>query len=103
MMNLGLAAVPNQTLSVQLDGHAYDLTLHEATGCVAVTVVRDGVTLLSGARLIAGAPLLPYRYQEAGGNFVLTTLDGALPDTAQFGVTQFLGYLDAAELAELRA
>ena len=49
-----------------------------------------------------GMPLLPYRYQERG-NFLLLTNEGDLPDFTQFGVTQFLVYLTAAELATLRA
>lgn len=101
MIDVALAAVPNQSLSVQLDARGYVITLHQAGACVAATVVRDDVTIVDGVRVTPGTPLLPYRYQEAG-NFILIVQDEALPDYTQFGVTQFLTYLSADELAGLR-
>lgn len=102
MKDISIAALANQTFFVQLDDRAYTITLHEATGCMTVTIVRDDEVIVSGSRVVPGTPLLPYRYQEAG-NFVLTTADGALPDFSQFGTTQFLVYLSQDELAALRA
>lgn len=102
MIDVGIAAVPNQSLSIQLDERFYDIHLRDAGGAMAATIARDGVTLVSGARIVAGTPLLPYRYQEAG-NFLVTTDAEALPYYDQFGVTQFLVYLTAAELAAYRA
>lgn len=103
MIDVTLAAVPNQDLFIQLDERAYQITLHAgASDVVAITVMRDGETLISGQRLTTGTPVLPYLYEE-DGNFVITTDDEALPDWQQFGVTQFLTYVSAAELAALRA
>ena len=103
MNNIPIAAVPNQALFVQLDGRAYTIALH-STGAnvVAVDITRDDVRLVTGARVMPGAPLLPYRYQESG-NFVLVTDDGDLPDYQKFGATQFLTYVTADELDALRA
>ena len=102
MIDIALAAVPNQSLSIQLDARGYVITLHQASGCVVATITRDDLTVVDGMRVTPGTALLPYRYQEAG-NFILTTQDDALPDYTQFGVTQFLTYLSADELAALRA
>lgn len=102
MIDVGIAAVPNQSLSIQLDERFYDIQLRDVGGGMAATIARDGVTLVSGARVVAGTPLLPYRYQESG-NFLITTDAEALPYYDQFGVTQFLVYLTAAELAAYRA
>jgi hypothetical protein len=102
MIDVSIAAVPNQSLFVQLDERAYSLTFRTTGQSVAVTIVRDDVTLVEGSRVVTGTPLLPYRHQEAG-NFVLSTQDQALPDYAQFGITQFLTYLSADELATARA
>lgn len=102
MIDVNIQALPNQSLSVQLDGLRYDITIKEAIGVMAATVVRDGVTLVDNVRLVAGTPVLPYRYQESG-NFALTTADEELPYYPSFGVTQFLVYLSAEELAALRA
>ena len=101
MIDVGIAAIPNQSLSIQLGGRLYDIALREANGVMAATIARDGVTLVSALRVTAGTPLLPYRYQESG-NFIVTTDGDALPYWDQFGVTQFLVYLSAAELAAYR-
>ena len=102
MMELDLAAVPNQAFSVQMDAHFYDLAFRDVGGVMAATIARDGVTLISGARVTAGTPLLPYRHQQELGNFVLLTDRDQIPFWDQFGVTQFLRYLSAAEIAALR-
>lgn len=103
MNDVTLAALPNQELFIQLDERAYQLTLHAAgSDTVGITIVRDGETLISGERIVANTPLLPYRYQESG-NFVFSTDGEALPDWQQFGITQFLTYVSADELIALRA
>ena len=103
MIGIPLAAVANQTLFVQLDERAYTIALHTSgDNVLTADITRDNVLLAQGARVIPGAPLLPYRYQESG-NFVLSTSDEDLPDWAQLGVTQFLTYVSADELAALRA
>lgn len=93
-----LQVTPNQSFSVRLDGARYDLTLQAAGNIMAVTIVRDGVTLLTGARVVAGMPLLPYRHL-ARGNFLFIT-EGAEPWWELFG-TQTLLVLSAAEIAAL--
>lgn len=100
-VRVSLAAVANQALSIVLDGSRYDLTVKACPGCVAVSIVRDGVPLVTGARAVAGTPLLPYRHLEAG-NFIFVTNDDALPDWTQFETDQALIYLSAAELGAAR-
>lgn len=103
MIDIALAAVANQSLFVQLDDQAYSIVVHSAADdTMTVDITRDDVLLTQGARITPGTPLLPYRYQESG-NFVLITDSGDLPDFTQFGVTQFLIYLSADELAAERA
>ena len=101
MIDVGIAALANQSLSIQLDERFYEIELREANGVMAATITRDGVTIVSNIRVTAGTPLLPYRYQEAG-NFIMTTDGEAIPYWDQFGVTQFLVYLSAAEVAAYR-
>ena len=102
MIDIGIAALANQAISIQLDASFYEIQLRESNGVMAATITRDGVTLVTNSRVIAGTPLLPYRYQEAG-NFIVTVDDDALPYWDQFGVTQFLVYLSADELAAYRS
>jgi len=101
MIDVPLQAVPNQQLSIQLGVSRYDITLKQALGVMAATVLRDGVTLIENVRLVAATPVLPYDYME-DGNFALTTADEDLPSYEQFGITQYLVYLTADELATLR-
>lgn len=64
---------------------------------MTATVVQDGETLVSGARLLAGEPMIPYGYLATLGNFMLLTLDGDLPDWRMFGQSQTLIYLPESE------
>lgn len=101
MIDVGIAALANQSLSIQLDERFYEIELREANGVMSASITRDGVVLISNVRVTAGTPLLPYRYQESG-NFIMTTDGEAIPYWDQFGITQFLVYLSAAEVAAYR-
>lgn len=101
MIDVDIATVANQAFSIQLDSRFYEIELREVNGAMAASIVRDGETLISNSRITAGAPLLPYRYQETG-NFIMTTDNEELPYWDQFNVTQFLVYLSADELAAYR-
>lgn len=102
MIDIALSAVANQSFFVQLDERAYAISIHTADDVLTASISRDDVTLITGARIAPGTPLLPYRYQESG-NFVLLTQDDDMPEYSQLGVTQFLVYLSPSELASLRA
>lgn len=102
MIEVPLQPVANQSLTVTLEGSRYGLTLKETHGVMSLDVVRDEVELLRGHRVVAAAPLLPYRFLQDGGNFVLLTENDELPYYAQFGFTQQLVYLTAAEVAALK-
>lgn len=102
MIDIPLAAVPNQALTIQLVERLYDISVRDVGGAMAASIDRDGVPVVSSLRITPGTPLLPYPYQEAG-NFLLTTEGDALPDWEQFGITQFLVYVTAEELAAYRA
>jgi hypothetical protein len=98
---IALDPIPNQSLSVQLDNRLYDITIKETHGVMAATIVRDGVTVVSGMRIAPGEPILPYRYQESG-NFIILTANDDYPYYTQFGITQNFLYLSPAELEVLR-
>jgi hypothetical protein len=94
-----LQIIPNQALSLRLDGYRYDIALKAAGDVMVADIVRDDVTLLSGQRLMAGTPLLPFAYL-ADGNFMFATADDMPPWWENFD-TQTLVYLTAAEVAAL--
>ena len=98
---INLEATPNQSLSANLDDSRYEITLKETAGVMSVDIVRDTVTITQGARVAAGTPLIPYRYQEQG-NFIFETEGGCIPFYDQFGITQFLIYASPSELVAFR-
>lgn len=100
MQEIPLSSEPNQSFTLRLDGTRYGLTLKEANGCMVADVEIDGVVVLTGQRIVAGTPIIPYRYIQVG-NFVLLTTDDALPDYREFGSTQSLIYASPVELAAL--
>lgn len=102
MMDIGLAAVPNQSLTVQILDRVYFISVRETNGVMSASITRDDLPLIENVRVTAGTPLLPYRHQE-DGNFLITVEGEALPYFDQFGITQFLIYLTAEELAAYRA
>lgn len=95
-----LASAANQAFTVTLDGARWNIRITTAARVMACDVSRDGTLLISGGRAVAGEPLIPYSYL-ATGNFIFTGADETLPDRRAFGVSQFLVYLSAAEIAEL--
>lgn len=96
-----LQAIPNQNLSIVLDDFVYDITLKAANDVMGMTLIRDNVTLLSGLRVVAGTPLIPYRYLE-GSNFIFITDNDELPNYERFGTTQLLLYFSSDELGVIR-
>ena len=62
---------------------------------------QDGTTILTGSRVLAGEPLIPYEYLEAG-NFILLTINDELPSWKEFGATQKLIYLTGAEIEAIK-
>lgn len=97
MIQLSLQALPNQSFSVTLDDDFYDITVHQAYDTMCATIVKNNELILSGQRIIPGFPIIPYLYRSIS-NFVLTTLNDALPDYSQFNVSQFLVYASSFEV-----
>jgi hypothetical protein len=103
MIAVPLQPVANQSFTVTLGGSRYAFALKESNGIMCADVVRDEVELLHGHRLVASAPMLPYRFLQDRGNFVLLTENDELPYYTQFGYTQQLVYLTADEVGTLKA
>lgn len=94
-----LEAIPNQSLSIRLGENLFDITIKDANGIAAVTIVRNGETIVSGRRTQPGVPLMPYRALENdAGNFVFLTDNGEYPNYQNFGGTAFLIYLTNEEI-----
>lgn len=96
-----IQAIPNQTFLVTLDGNLFNIAIKYTNGVMSVSMTINGVDVLDNIRAVAGSPLIPSQYQEAG-NFLFLTQNFALPDYSQFNITQLLYYFSAAELAVFR-
>lgn len=98
MLEIPLSAEANQEFTVRVGERRFTLRLKETAGVMVADVAVDDVAILSASRVLAGEPIIPYRYLEAG-NFVLLTNGDDLPDWRQFGSTQSLLYMTADEIA----
>lgn len=97
-----LAAIPNQSFTVTIDGARWILAFKDIRGVIVVDVSRDGVELLRGSRALAGEGLIPFAYLQTG-NFIFVVTGDTMPEYSQFGVSQLLVYLSTAELAAIPA
>ena len=99
---VALEAVPNQTLTVVLDGAIYDISIQAMDDeMMAVSIARDGTQLVTNLRAVADFPLLPYSHMEQG-NFIFLTDNQEFPFYEKFNVSQSLVFFTAAELVTIR-
>lgn len=96
MIDITLSAIPNQTVAIRLEDRQYSITVQETRGVMSATITRDDVLIVSGMRMVAGSPIIPYQYLE-NGNFVVITENDELPDYTLFGNTQSMVYVSTAE------
>lgn len=102
-MNVPIQAIPNQTLTITINGVNYEISLRTILDFTAVSIVINGVETVDGLRIPAGSPLLPYQYEE-NGNFIFANSGGfQLPFYTYFNLTQTLLYYSPAELASFRS
>lgn len=93
-----LASVANQSFTLTLDNVRWSMRLNAGRGVMSADVNRGGAALLTGARVLAGEPIIPYDYLQTG-NFIFVVNNEEMPDYQMFNVSQALVYLSAAEIA----
>lgn len=99
MRLIPMEAVPNQELTLNIDGNRWLLRLKVAKSSMIADVYRNDVALLLGQRIAVGTPMIPYQYLQGAGNFILLVDNEELPDWKQFGITQQLLYVEPGELS----
>lgn len=102
MKQVPLKVFPRQSLSVMLEDNLYELSVKECQGIMAVTVVRNGVTIVSNRRCVAGVTVIPDGYLEEG-NFVILTDSDELPYFSSFDTNQVMVYLTLEEIEDIRS
>lgn len=98
MRQIPIEPVPNQELSINVDGVRWTLRLKVAKTTMIADVLQNDTPIVVGQRICVGTPIIPYRYLAGRGNFIFLTDNEELPDYTQFGVTQQLIYTLPGEL-----
>lgn len=99
MQIIDIAQVPSQSFSVTIEGVRWDLLIKQANESMAMDVTADGIRLLSGQRVVAGTPVIPYPYLVDDGNFLIMTENDELPNWELFTVNQVLIYATFDEIS----
>ena len=102
MLNIPLQAVPNQSLSVLLDGNNYEIKIKSiGDELMAIDIVKNNVSLIEGQRMVPSFFLIPYGYKGQDGNFSLITDNNEYPFYELFGISQSLLYFSPEDIAAL--
>lgn len=109
MINIPLQAIPNQSLSIQLDGINFDLRIKTCDNTpqtlgssnTTITITANEAIIVQNVRMVPLTALINYQYLEQG-NFFLYTENDDYPDYTLFGVSQYLIYATQQELEDLR-
>jgi hypothetical protein len=96
MREISLQAVPNQRVTVSLNGSAWDIEIKCCIQFMAASIWIDGEPVILGQRIVEGGLLIPYRHLAINGNFFI---DGNGPASwREFGRSQNLYYIPAGDL-----
>ena len=101
MQLIPVQPLPNQSFSTTLGSDLYDLKFITCVNITACTILRNKQLIVLNSRVVPNMPIIPYKYLEAG-NFMMLVRSGQYPIYSEFGVTQFLIYASADELASIR-
>ena len=99
MRSIPLQATANQAISITVDRNRWDITIKAAVDSMVIDLRLSDQVIVRGLRIIPNQPIIPYRYLATVGNFMLLTVDNALPDWRRFDVDQELVYATAEEIA----
>lgn len=99
MRSIPLQATANQSISITVERNRWDITIKAAVDSMIVDLRLNDQVIVRGLRIIPNQPMIPYRYLSTVGNFILLTVDDALPDWRRFDTDQELIYATAEEIA----
>lgn len=101
MKSIEIDATANQQFSVTVDGNRWDFVIKQAVTSMIADIRLNDLDILTGIRIVAETPFIPYKHLQGSGNFILLTERDEIPYWKLFGVDQFMVYASAAEIAEL--
>lgn len=95
MRVIPIEPVPNQELSVNIDGVRWVIRIKVAESTMVCDISHGDEAIILGARIAVGTPMIPYPYLSADGNFLFLVDNEEMPDWRKFGVSQQLVYVPA--------
>lgn len=100
MIDVTLAPIPNQNLTITIDGARFNFTIKCFDNIATYSISINDKEILSNFRFIDRQLCIPYNHLSEFGNFYLYT-NGEDIDYLKFNKSQFLYYLTNEEVAEL--
>ena len=104
-LQIPLDVVPNQELSISVDGDYYWLSLRtNQTGAMYISIMRNNDQLTVNTRIVNGQLLLgPISLWEGHGNFIFYCDNGEdVPNYKELNTTFILVYLTNTEALSVR-
>lgn len=102
MQSIPIQALPAQTFTyVDPANNQWNIGVQLVIEQLAFSFTLNGLPLIKNVTAVAGIRIIPYDYLE-NGNFVLITQSQQVPDYRQFGTTQHLLFLEAADIKAFR-
>lgn len=103
MRLIPISATPTQSFTFNFGGYRYDFTFRYNDGFMTYDISIDENPILLGCRFVIGQMLIPYKYLEADGNFILSSESGNEDAVyTEFGDSQNFYYLTAEEAEAFR-
>jgi hypothetical protein len=98
MIQVALAAVPSQTLSIVLDGQACQIAVYQKRTGLFFDLMLAGVAIVTTVLCQNLTPLLTQTYQGFIGSFAFVDTQGdQAPDYTGLGTRYQLIYLEASD------
>jgi hypothetical protein len=95
-------SLASQSLTTTQDNNSYVIRIKECNGSMVADVTCNGVSIVSGKRIVQATPILPFPYLEGNnGNFLFICQTEDVIDYALFGLTQILYYFSYDEMIAL--
>lgn len=92
--------LPNQELSINVDGNRWTLRIKIAITSMFADIFLNDEPVVLGQRIAIGTPVIPYEYLATAGNFIFLADNGERADWRKFNVSQQLLYVSPGELID---
>ena len=100
MRLINLQNIPNQSFSITLNNVDYRIAVRTIQDLTFISVWKNGEVLFYNQICVPNGFVDPYKYISENGKIFFKCLDDEYPNYKSFGVTQWLYYLTAEEVAE---